>query len=123
MPKQIISSSKAPTTGFTDKAKAPPIVQAIKAGPFLYVSGQGPLDPATKEVVAGDIERAALSFVDELRAVVPEGMAVDTEDERLTSALADRWREMSGAKGKFDRDAAAAAAILETYIERNFRKG
>src|SRR6185369_2471683 len=53
MPKQIIQSSKAPTTWFTDKAKAPPIVQAIKAGPFLYVSGQEPLDPETKEVVAG----------------------------------------------------------------------
>lgn len=55
MPKEIVTSKNAPTTGFTDKTKAPPIVQAIKAGNMLFVSGQGPLDPETKEVVSGDI--------------------------------------------------------------------
>ena len=75
MPKQIIQSSKAPTTGFTDKAKAPPIVQAIKAGPFLYVSGQGPLDPETKEVVAGDIEVQTRRTLANLIAVLEAGGA------------------------------------------------
>lgn len=56
MPKQIIQSQNAPTTGFTDKTKAPPIVQAIRHGNMLFVSGQGPLDPATREVVPGDIK-------------------------------------------------------------------
>lgn len=55
MPKQIIQSQNAPTTGFTDTTKPPPIVQAIRHGNMLFVSGQGPLDPATREVVAGDI--------------------------------------------------------------------
>jgi putative Holliday junction resolvase len=76
---------------------------------------------------AGETERQALAFAESLLAgAVKLGMTVevDTEDERMTSALADRWQEMSGGKkGKFDRDAAAAAAILETYIERNFGKG
>jgi 2-iminobutanoate/2-iminopropanoate deaminase len=75
MPKQIVTSSKAPTTGFTDKAKAPPIVQAIKAGPFLYVSGQGPLDPDTKEVVAGDIEVQTRRTLANLVAVLEAGGA------------------------------------------------
>lgn len=75
MPKQIVTSSKAPTTGFTDKAKAPPIVQAIKAGPFLYVSGQGPLDPATKEVVQGDIEAQTRRTMQNLVAVLEAGGA------------------------------------------------
>lgn len=56
MPKTIVTSSSAPTTGFTDAQKPPPIVQAIRFGQMLFVSGQGPLDPATKTVVAGDIE-------------------------------------------------------------------
>jgi 2-iminobutanoate/2-iminopropanoate deaminase len=56
VPKQIISSQSAPTTGFTDLQKPPPIVQAIRFGNMLFVSGQGPLDPATKTVVEGDIE-------------------------------------------------------------------
>ena len=56
MPKQLISSKSAPTTGFTDHQKPPPIVQAIRFGQMLFVSGQGPLDPETKTVVPGDIE-------------------------------------------------------------------
>lgn len=55
MPKTVIASKAAPTTGFTDAAKPPPIVQDIRFGNMLFVSGQGPLDPATREVVAGDI--------------------------------------------------------------------
>ena len=75
MPKEIVTSSKAPTTGFTDKAKAPPIVQAIKAGPMLYVSGQGPLDPDTKEVVQGDIEVQTRRTMQNLIAVLEAGGA------------------------------------------------
>jgi 2-iminobutanoate/2-iminopropanoate deaminase len=55
MPKQIITSQGAPTTGFTDKGKPSPLAQAIRAGNLLFVSGQGPLDPTTREVVNGDI--------------------------------------------------------------------
>ena len=75
MPKEIVTSSKAPTTGFTDKAKAPPIVQAIKAGQMLYVSGQGPLDPDTKEVVQGDIEAQTRRTMQNLIAVLEAGGA------------------------------------------------
>lgn len=41
----------------TDKAPAAigPYSQAIKAGGFVFCSGQIPLDPVTGEVVAGDI--------------------------------------------------------------------
>jgi 2-iminobutanoate/2-iminopropanoate deaminase len=55
MAKQIIASPDAPTTGFTDKPKPSPLAQAIRAGSLLFVSGQGPLDPKTREVVSPDI--------------------------------------------------------------------
>ena len=55
MPKQIITSPNAPTTGFTDKGAPSPLAQAIRAGNLLFVSGQGPLDPKTREVVSADI--------------------------------------------------------------------
>lgn len=55
MPKQIIASPDAPVTGFTDKGTPSPLAQAIRAGNLLFVSGQGPLDPKTREVVSGDI--------------------------------------------------------------------
>ena len=42
----------------TDKAPAAigPYSQAVKAGDFLFLSGQIPLDPATGQIVAGGIE-------------------------------------------------------------------
>lgn len=55
MPKQIITSPDAPTTGFTDKGTPSPLAQAIRAGNLLFVSGQGPLNPKTHEVVSADI--------------------------------------------------------------------
>jgi len=55
MPKQIITSPDAPVTGFTDKGTPSPLAQAIRTGNLLFVSGQGPLDPNTREVVSADI--------------------------------------------------------------------
>lgn len=70
MPKIIIESKSAPVTGFTDKATPSPLAQAIRAGDFVYVSGQGPLDPATKEVVAGDIGVQTRRTLENLRNVL-----------------------------------------------------
>src|SRR5947208_3396195 len=53
------SARRFPTSS---RSSAPPsrcsaaIAQAIRFGNMLFVSGQGPLDPVTKTVVAGDIE-------------------------------------------------------------------
>lgn len=70
MPKQIIVSASAPTTGFTDPRKPPPIVQAIRFGNMLFVSGQGPLDPGTRTVVAGDIEVQTRRTLENLASVL-----------------------------------------------------
>ena len=75
MPKQIITSKAAPTTGFTDAAKPPPIVQAIRFGNMLFVSGQGPLDPQTKTVVAGGIEGQTRQTLANLKNVLAEAGA------------------------------------------------
>ncbi len=55
MPKQIITSSSAPTTGFTPGKAVSPLAQAIRFGNMLFVSGQGSLDPVTGAVIEGDI--------------------------------------------------------------------
>ncbi|TWT08689.1 RidA family protein [Reyranella sp. CPCC 100927] len=75
MVKEIITSKSAPTTGFTDAAKPPPIVQAIRAGGMLFVSGQGPLDPLTKTVVEGDIEVQTRRTLANLISVLEAGGA------------------------------------------------
>src|SRR5262249_52324815 len=70
MPKQIISSQAAPTTGFTDKGTPSPLAQAIRAGNLLFVSGQGPLDPKTREVVSPDIREQTKQTLSNLKSVL-----------------------------------------------------
>ena len=70
MPKQIVTSQAAPTTGFTDKAAPSPLAQAIRAGNLLFVSGQGPLDPKTREVVSPDIREQTKQTLVNLKSVL-----------------------------------------------------
>ena len=70
MPKQIISSQGAPTTGFTDKATPSPLAQAIRAGSLLFVSGQGPLDPKTREVGSADVGEQTRQTLTNLKSVL-----------------------------------------------------
>ena len=48
MSKMLIQTAQAP-------AAIGPYAQAVRAGNLLFVSGQIPLDPATGQMVAGDI--------------------------------------------------------------------
>jgi 2-iminobutanoate/2-iminopropanoate deaminase len=75
MPKEIIHSQSAPTTGFTNQNTPSPLAQAIRAGDFLYVSGQGPLNPQTKEVVSEDIREQTVQVLTNLRSVLEAGGA------------------------------------------------
>ena len=70
MPKQIITSSSAPTTGFTPGQPVSPLAQAIRFGNMLFVSGQGSLDPATGSVVKGDIVAQTRRTLDNLMNIL-----------------------------------------------------
>ena len=62
MPSDAISTPHAPKAIGTYS-------QAIKAGNTVYLSGQIPLDPASGELVAGDVEVHVRRVFDNLRAV------------------------------------------------------
>jgi len=70
VPKRIITSQSAPTTGFTDKGAPSPLAQAIRAGNLLFVSGQGPLDPKTREVISADIREQTRQTLTNLKSVL-----------------------------------------------------
>jgi 2-iminobutanoate/2-iminopropanoate deaminase len=70
MPKQIITSPNAPTTGFTPGGSVSPLAQAIRFGNMLFVSGQGSLDPATGQVVPGDIVVQTRQTLDNIMSVL-----------------------------------------------------
>lgn len=60
--KQVISTDQAPDA-------IGPYSQAVRAGDFVYLSGQIPLDPATMEVVDGDFRARAVRVFTSLEAV------------------------------------------------------
>lgn len=62
MPRPPIATSDAP-------AAIGPYSQAVRAGNTVYFSGQIPLDPATGEIVVGDITAQARRAFDNLKAV------------------------------------------------------
>ena len=63
MTKQIISTSDAPAAIGTYS-------QAVRVGNTIWVSGQIPLDPATKELVSGGVEAEVRRVFDNLKAIV-----------------------------------------------------
>ena len=65
----------------------------------------------------GETEVAIMALIDALKEATT--LPIETEDERFTSAIAERRRREADIPGKsFDTDAAAAVVILETYMER-----
>lgn len=75
----------------TDQAPAAigPYSQAVRAGGTVYLSGQIPLDPATGELVAGDIAAQARRAFDNLRAVCEAAGGSLAQVQRLGLYLVD----------------------------------
>lgn len=61
--KEIIATDRGP------KALGP-YSQAIRANGFIFISGQGPIDPANGQLVDGDIARHAARALDNLKAIL-----------------------------------------------------
>jgi 2-iminobutanoate/2-iminopropanoate deaminase len=61
--KEIISTDKGP------KALGP-YSQAVRANGFIFISGQGAIDPATGQLVEGGIAQQAARTLDNLKAIV-----------------------------------------------------
>jgi reactive intermediate/imine deaminase len=63
--------------------------QAVQGGSTVYLSGQIPLDPATQQLVTGDIEAQARRVFENLKAVaVAAGASLD-QAARVTIYLTD----------------------------------
>ena len=70
--KKVIQTDKAPRA-------IGPYSQAIRAGNFLFLSGQIPLDPKTGELVKGDIRQQTKQVLENIKGVL-ESQGLGMED-------------------------------------------
>jgi reactive intermediate/imine deaminase len=82
MGKKIISTADAPAAIGTYS-------QAVEVGNTLWVSGQIPLDPATKELVPGGIDAQIHQVFKNLRAIVTAAGASFDDVVKATVFLTD----------------------------------
>lgn len=115
MRKEIISTDQA----FVSKS---PLSQAIKAGNFLFVSGQVPVDSKTMRVVAEDFATQARFVLESLKAILlAAGSSLD-RSVKITVFLTDmsRFQEMNEIyKEYFPEDPPTRTCIGVKELPRN----
>src|SRR5262249_23192699 len=84
-----------------------PYSPAVRAGDFIYVSGQVPVDPASHQVVSGDIGIETRRVLDNIKLILEGCGATMADVVRCTVFLADA------------KDFAAMNAIYAEYFGDN----
>ncbi len=100
----------------TADAPAPigPYNQAIRAGDFLFCSGQIPLDPATGELVAGDITAQTHQVMKNVGAVLAAASATFANVVKTTIYVRDMsdFAAVNAAYGSYFNDVAPARSTV-----------
>ena len=106
--RQAVSTSSAP------KAIGP-YSQAIRAGSLLFVSGQVPIDPATGNLVEGDIAAQTRRVFDNIGAILEAAGASFDHVVRTTVYLADMndFAVMNEVYGTYFSSPAPARATVQ----------
>ncbi|CAG8999117.1 MAG: 2-iminobutanoate/2-iminopropanoate deaminase [Candidatus Celerinatantimonas neptuna] len=108
MSKQIVSTNDAP-------AAIGPYSQAIKIDGIVYTSGQIPLDPATMELVEGDITVQAKRVMDNLMAILEAAGADANTVVKTTCFLSDitNFSAFNEVYGSYFTETAPARSCVE----------
>jgi len=110
----------------TDRAPSAigPYSQAIRAGGFVFVSGQIPIDPATGEFVVGGIGEQTERVLKNLSAVLEAAGSRLGEVVKTTVFLADmnEFSQMNEVYARFFTEAPPArATVAAAGLPRNAR--
>jgi 2-iminobutanoate/2-iminopropanoate deaminase len=63
--------------------------QGLRAGDFVFVSGQGPLDPKTGKVVGDTIEEQTARVLQNIKAILEAGGASMADVVKVSAHLSD----------------------------------
>lgn len=76
----------------TTKSGASPVgaySQGLRAGDFIFVSGQGPLDPQTGQIVGTTIEEQTARVLENIKAILEAGGASMADVVKVSAHLSD----------------------------------
>jgi len=107
--KKIINTSKAP-------APIGPYNQAVLIKATLYISGQIPIDPATGNLVEGDIKKETKQSMENLKAILEEAGMTFEHVIKSSIFIADmrQFAQINEVYGSyFDADTAPARETVE----------
>lgn len=82
MSKQIINKANAPSA-------IGPYSQSVKAGGFLFISGQIPINPASGEIISDDIVNETQQVMKNLEAILSEAKLTFDHVVKATIFLSD----------------------------------
>lgn len=82
MDRQEVYTDQAPGIGG-------PYVQGVKAGNFLFTSGQIAMKPDTKDLVTGDVEKETVRVLENLKAILEEAGATLNDVVKTTIYVRD----------------------------------
>lgn len=106
--KTVVNTEKAP-------GAIGPYSQGIKAGGFVFVSGQMPVDPVSSAVVEGGIEAQTKQVLENIAAILgSEGLTMDSV-VKTTVFLKDLndFQIVNGIYGQYFKEQAPARACVQ----------
>ena len=106
--KTVVSTERAP-------AAVGPYSQAIRVGGFVFASGQIPLDPATGQLVSGDIRKQVRQVMENVSAVLEAAGSSLSRVVKTTVFITDmeRFGEVNEAYSEFFTGAFPARSCVQ----------
>jgi len=106
--REVVETEHAP-------AAIGPYSQAIRAGGFVFTSGQIAIDPATQQVIAGDVAAQTVRVLENLAAILEAAGTSMDKVVRCTVFLKDMgdFKAMNEVYGKYFNEAPPARSTVE----------
>ena len=80
---------KQPITTTSGASPVGPYSQGLRVGDFVFVSGQGPLDPETGQMVGKTIEEQTARVLENIKAILEAGGATMADVVKANAYLSD----------------------------------